>query len=534
MWLTKRPGPTYNPLHLSEQQVLNNFIARQHEFRTIFSEIKNSSMQYPEQHIIIQGQRGQGKSMLLVKLYREIKKDELLNRRIIPVIFTEEQYNVNSLFDFWGNTADYLEEEKGFTGLYKKIAAVSRDEEPESRALSILETTLKKKRKKLVLLVDNIDQILDKLTRKEQQRLREVLITCADIRIIGTAPVVPAYFFDYSNPFYEFFRIIDLKGLNQQDTRILLLKLGELYGQEDIQQTVVNEPARVETLRRLIGGNLRQVIFLFEALLDYPGGNAYHDMEFILDRDTPYYRYQMDNLSPLQQKIVHIIALQWDAVSTKTIAVKSRMQSKAVSSHLALLEKNRLVRKIKTNTKNHFYQLNERFFNLWYLVRYGRKEGKQRVQWLVHFLENWYRQNQSFLRANGEKTGDSLKANRIHAPTPVYMPEDSNHKNQNFQKFLSVGQERLKGSESITKHTGWIIGFFIFLMGQKHYYKLFEIFNENPFDLKERFKPIYYALMYFLKDEYPNESRKMGEELRETVEEIIFAVSINITGSGSQ
>jgi hypothetical protein len=235
----------------------------------------------------------------------------------------------------------------------------------------------------------------------------------------------------------------------------------------------------------------------------------------------------MDNLSSLQQKIVHTIALHWDAVSTKTIAMKSRMQSKSVSSHLGLLEKNRLVNKIKTNTKNHFYQLNERLFNLWYLVRYGRREGKHRVKWLVHFLENWCRQNRSSLRANGEKTVDSLKGSRIHAPTPVYMPGDSNHKNQNFQKFLSVGQERLKGSESITKHTGWIIGFFIFLMGQKQYYTLFKIFNENPFDLMERFKPIYYALMHFLKDEYPNESRKMGDELRETVEEIIFAVSGN-------
>jgi hypothetical protein len=365
------------------------------------------------------------------------------------------------------------------------------------------------------------------LVRKEQQRLREVLITCADIRIIGTAPVVPAYFFDYSNPFYEFFRIIDLKGLNQQDTQILLLKLGELYGQGDIQQIVINEPARVETLRRLIGGDLRRIIFLFEALLDYPGGNAYHDIEFILDRETPYYKYQMDNLSSLQQKIVHTIALHWDAVSTKTIAMKSRMQSKSVSSHLGLLEKNRLVRKIKTNTKNHFYQLNERFFNFWYLLRYGRREGKHRVQWLVHFLENWCRENQSSLRAIGEKPVDSSKASRIHEPTPAYMPGDDNHKNQDFQKFLPVGQELLKDNESITKHTGWIIGFFIFLMGQKQYHTLFKIFNENPFDLKERFKPIYYALMYFLKDEYPNESRKMGEELRETVEEIIFAVSEN-------
>ena len=95
MWPTKRLGPIYNPLYLSEQEVLNNFIARQQEFSTIFSEIKNSSMQYPEQHIIIQGRRGQGKTMLLVKLFQEIKKDKSLNHRIIPVICNRSSVKIH-------------------------------------------------------------------------------------------------------------------------------------------------------------------------------------------------------------------------------------------------------------------------------------------------------------------------------------------------------------------------------------------------------------------------------------------------------
>ena len=35
---------------------------------------------------------------------------------------------------------------------------------------------------------------------------------------------------------------------------------------------------------------------------------------------------------------------------------------------------------------------------------------------------------------------------------------------------------------------------------------------------------LYYALMYFLKDDYPNEYKKMGAKLKETVEEIINKV----------
>ncbi|MGB1243778.1 MAG: hypothetical protein ACPG49_14730, partial [Chitinophagales bacterium] len=42
--------------------------------------------------------------------------------------------------------------------------------------------------------------------------------------------------------------------------------------------------------------------------------------------------------------------------------------------------------------------------------------------------------------------------------------------------------------------------------------------------LKDRFKPIYYALMHFLKNKYPTEYLRMPPELKETVEEIIAKV----------
>ncbi len=59
------------------------------------------------------------------------------------------------------------------------------------------------------------------------------------------------------------------------------------------------------------------------------------------------------------------------------------------------------------------------------------------------------------------------------------------------------------------------------LIAKKQYYLTLNYFNDIDLGLKVRFKPIYYALMYFMKDEYPNEYRKMGGELKETVEEII-------------
>ena len=79
-------------------------------------------------------------------------------------------------------------------------------------------------------------------------------------------------------------------------------------------------------------------------------------MKKTLDRVTPLYKHRLDNLSTQQQAIIDAIAQNWDAVSTKEIAARVRMPSKAVSSQLNQLEKNQLVKKITTSTKNNLYR----------------------------------------------------------------------------------------------------------------------------------------------------------------------------------
>ncbi|MDQ1352076.1 MAG: hypothetical protein QG657_2382, partial [Acidobacteriota bacterium] len=66
--------------------------------------------------------------------------------------------------------------------------------------------------------------------------------------------------------------------------------------------------------------------------------------------------------------------------------------------------------------------------------------------------------------------------------------------------------------------------YFLMLMAKKQYYAALKLFEKGPFEFKEMFKPAYYALMFFLKDDYPNEFIKMGDELKQTVEEIIEVV----------
>lgn len=380
----------YNPGNQSEQELKQGFSIRIKEFERIFKIIREDAMQNPPQHFIIQGVRGSGKTTLLLRTYYEIKNNTQLNLWLIPIIFNEEQYSVNKLFKFWEKIAAELEQESsGYCGLFNMMQESDEMQNYEEFCYEALFTALKNNKNKICLFIDNIGDILQKLTRKEQQRFREILITNNQIRIIGASATVIEATYKYDEPFYEYFKIIVLNELKSQETKDFLLELDKHNSDNKIQQIIDNKPGRIEALRIISGGIPRTIVLLYEIFISDKNGDSFKDLELLLDRVTPLYKHRMDDLPTQQQEIVDCIALNWDAIPVKEIARKTRMESKAVSAQLNLLEKNNIIIKKTTSTKNHLYQIKERFFNIWYMMRNGQKADKNKVKWLTKFLEVW-------------------------------------------------------------------------------------------------------------------------------------------------
>lgn len=380
----------YNPDKKNKQQFIEEFVVRTYIFDEIFKDIQTGKMKHPEQHYLLIGQRGSGKTTLLNRLKYAIEDDVKLNKWIIPIVFNEEQYHIIELVNIWENIASYLEDFYGFTGLTEEIEKHISKKDFEQIAFDILIKHLDKHQKKIVLFIDNIGDLFKKFDDLEVRRLREILQTIPHIRLIAGSPVVLENLTDYHQPLFEFFKVIQLKGLTHDETIMLLKKLAEINHQGKKIDNIINKtPSRIETLRTLSGGVPRTIALLFTVFIDDEHGSALTDLEKILDMVTPLYKHRMDDLPTQQQKIVDAVAKNWDAISVKELAETLRMESKVISSQLRQLEKNQVIEKRTTNTKNHIYLIRERFFNIWYLMRYGRKQDKQRVVWLVKFLELW-------------------------------------------------------------------------------------------------------------------------------------------------
>ncbi len=411
----------YTPDEMPQEEFLERFAVRNDIFEEIFDDIKTSDYKVANQHYIIIGQRGQGKTTLLRKLQIEVENDKKLSKFLLPVKFAEEQYQIRSLSRLWEEVADYLQSiyEDEFPNVLDVMEEHFEDDDYELKAFSYLESAIKKKKKKLLLLIDNIDELIGKLSEKEQRRLREILLSSSSFRIVGGSTKMLEQHYDYGKPFYEFFKIIKLKGFTKEESIDFLRSIGKGEQKEKMEAIIQNNPARIETLRQLTGGVPRTLVMLFDIFLDEEG-NAFDDLLKVLDEATPLYKHRIDELPPQLQELVHTIAINWDGMYTAEIAKKTRLSTKIISAQLGKLEKYDIIESEQAG-KNKIYKVKERFFNIWYLMRFGRKKDRQRVEWLVKFLESWCTQEELDERA--EKLISKIQEGEVSESYVFHMVE---------------------------------------------------------------------------------------------------------------
>jgi len=97
--------------------------------------------------------------------------------------------------------------------------------------------------------------------------------------------------------------------------------------------------------------------------------------------------------------------------------------------------------------------------------------------------------------------------------------------NNNVQEANEVSQLIFENEEFVNENIEDVKLLLTMLIAKKQYNFTHKLFEENKFNLKDKYKPIYYALMSFMKDSYPDEMNKMGEELKDVVDAIIKEIN---------
>ncbi len=400
----------YQSANNDNKSIKKNFVIRISEYQQIISALKIKKSKDPLQHELILGRRGSGKSTLLKRIQVEIEENQILSNKYIAINLAEEQSSIYRLFDLWLEVIQEFNEQFDAKINLTDYSHFKSDDEYTRYLYKEIHTSLKKNKKKLVLLVDNFDRIIENFT-DDGNLLRETLINYNDIQLVAGSTRMSEHFWKYDQPFYEFFRRHSLEALSTNEMIKLILHWSNTLNIKELKTFAKHNKGKIEAVRILTDGLPRTLQFFIEILLDNSYLYGYEYLKKIMDKVTPIYQERLNTLPPQLRKIVTEMAFIWNSCTTKELVGKCKMSSKLISANLKTLVDKGIVTKIETGKKNHLYQISERFFNMWFIITQGNPKQKRKAKWLSIFLENWY-SNDEFRKLTFEHI-QNLKNNKI-------------------------------------------------------------------------------------------------------------------------
>ena len=523
---------------------------------------------YPERHYLFIGRSGQGKSTWLLRLFQAASQLPQNPQAISSILIRENSFGITHLHHLWEHCFAQLARIHPLFA--KKLQAVQAKlngsiRHYERLVYHELNEALRESQQKLLLFVDDLGRILSRFSKEEVGLFAERLKHSLEIRIIACTDSHRAQIFEQEDSMGALFKRDYLRDLSEADTFQLFSQLSEVNKSQRVSTILNEQPERIETLRRMTGGCLRNLIQLFRILKNQKGGDTFQDFITLLAQESPTLKHHIEDLSVQQQQIVHYMGRQLEAISTKQLAQATQLASKKVSAQLRQLEKSGIVISIPTHTKNHLYQLQNRLFNYWYWA--WHTEDPESLTLTLEFIQLWIRDKKARPLLLGDQF-DQMEQSALSAIAAgkreamldlgeLYFSQRKSEKKHNALTFAEAAYHQNKpwhtafvlasiylwhnrigdalklanrvvyNTERIQNDPIRITEFLMLLIAKDQSWVVYEIFSRGEgirLKLKDRLKPLWYALMYFMQEEHPSEYLKMGPELKETVEEIIARV----------
>ena len=385
----------YNPAHLTPDELKEGFVAREDTLGEMLRLIREQTPGRPCQHMMLIGPRGMGKTTLGLRCLYAIEETPELRDHWQPVAFHEESYGIVNVADFWTHALRHLTRATGDGRWEERANSLDQDDSDMKRlaayALDALLDFNEESGKRLILFVENIDAVLGQIhDEREIHMLRATLIERPEILLLGSANAFFEAIGGYGQPLYEFFRVLKLVGIGREDARRILKATADREGRPDVPEALNREHGRLETIRRLTGGNPRLLVLACRMLIESPLGSAMEDLERLIDEQTPYFKARIEELPVQARKVFHCLSEGWKPLPAKEVAGAAKLSSSHASAQLKQLLERGYVRAVELQgAKRMRYEVSDRFYNVYYVLRFSGT-SRARLERLVAFLHDLF------------------------------------------------------------------------------------------------------------------------------------------------
>ena len=412
MMVSVPPGPIrkFNPgTFQTDEQVKQQFVVRHAEL-DILADVLRGNIDSPScQHVMVVGPRGQGKTMLLARLSCELRQDAELSASLLPVRFMEESLEIFDIADFWLETMFHLVREvaRDDPDVAEELRRsredlLSRRETTlADQALAIILDAATRLSRRLVLMIENMQDLCGETGDDFAWQLRGVLQTEPQIMLVGTATVRFPELQSADKAFFEMFRFLDLKPLDTAACRRLWCAVS---GEGAADRTI-------RPLEILTGGSPRLLVIVAQFARHRSLAELMEELVTVVDEHTEYFRGHLDALAKGERRVYVAVIDLWQPSSTGEIANRARMDVRATSTLLGRLVGKGLVG-FEGAGRRRRYVATERLYSIYYKLRRERDEAAIVLN-LIRFMAAFYTERE-FAGLWDALTGEAQQSPLVH------------------------------------------------------------------------------------------------------------------------
>ncbi len=245
----------YNPAQLARTELIESFLvrSRQNQLDQLAGLLDPSRSSNGPRHALLLGPRGSGKTTLLLRLAYLIEDDQALQRLWTPVLLVEEQHHIGDLTDLLLSVVRALpESEKALKARADAETVLDKsttDTVAADFVLEILNRYSSSMGRRLLILIDNFDQILSSMESESQNDLTSILKKEQRIQFVAAAPKRDHHEI-LGKKLTPLFLSIHLSEVSREEFSALLTNLALLHNNQRVLHTIEASAERLEQLFR--------------------------------------------------------------------------------------------------------------------------------------------------------------------------------------------------------------------------------------------------------------------------------------------
>ncbi len=389
----------YNPAFLDDEDLVRGFVVREVDHQIVLEAVRDN-VAAPNSHVLVVGPRGSGKTSLLRRVVISTSREPELERGWLPIVFAEESYQVASVGELWLEALFHLAEQTDDAQLRRSHEDLNREQDDRrlrDRSLAQLLDYADAHDRRLLLVIENFHMLIDQIPDDDAWAIRHTLQNEPRVMLLASATNRFEAIDKADKALYEIFHVHDLRPLSLDECYTVW---SAVSGQDTARE-------QVRPLQILTGGNLRlmTIISRFGAAHSFPALMA--ELMSLVDEHTEYFKSHLDGMAMTERKVYLALAEAWAPTTAADVAVAARVDVHRASALLGRLVQRGAVSVVGADGKKKLYQLTERLYNVYYLLR-RRGMPSQRVRAVVKFMVAYYGPSRFAVEAQGTLSSEAM------------------------------------------------------------------------------------------------------------------------------